>query len=322
MNLTNLKTISCEIHRKTIQNIKDGAGESFADWTFLDINGNIVKGSQLMGLDGCDIRRKLGWADIACTCPEHNQRFLVEDEETGKPLAGAYYEMRGKSGDFVTGYTDNNGYTEKFHVETEEEVEIKVFYKEYSVQELNLKAPGKHKVIHQETAKTTPKSDTTPVKIKVKLPPHKYELHVSGTREIEGYNDFKMVLKKNGVIVEGYTFIVGRDVTSRDTPYVGHALVSKRIPSRKKPGLGAYQSNIQGAGNKAIHPGRNTHRYITEGCIRMNEGDFTKLFDFLEKENSKEIDKWGYFKHVYIKADPVKTRPNPIFKVPAIGDNQ
>lgn len=182
--------------------------------------------------------------------------------------------------------------------------------------------PSGYKLIHQETAKTTHKSDTTPVKIKVKVPPSKYELHVSGDRENEGYNDFKMVLKKNGKEVEGYTFIVGRDVTSRDTPYVGHALISKRIPSRKKPGLGAYQSNIQGAGNKAIHPGRNTHRYITEGCIRMEEDDFTKLFDYLEKENSKEIDKWEYFKYVYIKAEQVKTRPNPKFKVPAIGDNQ
>lgn len=36
----NLKMMSCEIHRKTIQ---EGAGEAFADWTFCDINGNPVK---------------------------------------------------------------------------------------------------------------------------------------------------------------------------------------------------------------------------------------------------------------------------------------
>lgn len=130
MNLTNLKMISCEIHRKTIQNIKEGAGEAFADWTFLDINGNPVKGSQLVGLDGCDIRRKLGWAEIACTCPEYNQRFLLVNENTEEPLADTYYEMISKSAEYVSGRTDKNGYTEKIHVQSEEDIEIRVFLKE------------------------------------------------------------------------------------------------------------------------------------------------------------------------------------------------
>lgn len=124
------KMMSCEIHRKTLQNIKDTAGDKFAEWKFLDINGNFVKGAELMGLDGCDIRRKLGWADIACTCPEHNQRFLLINENTDEPLADTYYEIRSKSAEYVTGRTDKNGYTEKIHVETEEDVEIKVFYEE------------------------------------------------------------------------------------------------------------------------------------------------------------------------------------------------
>jgi hypothetical protein len=184
--------------------------------------------------------------------------------------------------------------------------------------------PEGYKVIHQETAKTTPKSDTTPVKIKVKLPPSKYELHVSGDRESEGYNDFKMVLKKNGKEVEGYTFIVGRDAASGHSSYVGKARISIRQGCRKEmqPAMGLKQSNIERGNNTAIHAGRSSHRHITLGCIRMDEPDLIKLFDYLEKENSKEVDKWFWFKHVYVNAQPINSKPNPKYRVPLTGNAQ
>jgi len=126
----NLRRMGCAIQQKTFERIREGAGANFADWNFAGINGKVVKGSELAGLDGCDIRRKLGWADISCKCPEHNQRFLLLDEDTGEPLNDAYYEIRSETGDFVTGKTDSSGYTDKIHAQHEEEVEIKVFVKE------------------------------------------------------------------------------------------------------------------------------------------------------------------------------------------------
>lgn len=184
--------------------------------------------------------------------------------------------------------------------------------------------PSGYRLVHKEIVKATHKSDLTPVKIKIKVPPSKYELHVSGVREIEGYNDFKMVLKRDGVEVDGYTFIVGRDVASGRTPYTGMAKISQRIASdtRNREALGMKQSNIEGGNGKVIHAGRGTHRHITLGCIRMNESDFTKLFDYLEQINKNEIDQWFWFKNVYINAEPIVSKPDPNFRVPLTGNQQ
>jgi len=86
--------------------------------------------------------------------------------------------------------------------------------------------------------------------------------------------------------------------------------------------MGQHQSNIERGNGAAIHAGRSTHRHITLGCIRMDEADFTKLFDYLEKENSKEVDKWFWFKHVNVNADPIKSRPDPQVRVPQKGNEQ
>lgn len=151
-----------------------------------------------------------------------------------------------------------------------------------------------------------------------------YELKVSGNRETDGYNDFKMVLKKNGNDVAGYSFIVGRDVASGHSSYVGKARISTRMVSRKEMqvSLGTRQSNIEKGAGAAIHTGRDTHRHITYGCIRMDESDFVKLFDFLEKENQGEVDKWLWFKHVTVNAEAITSKPDPKFKVPKIGNQQ
>jgi len=124
-----LNRVNCEIHRNLVQRLKEGPPQMFDEWKFLDINGNFVKGSELMGLDGCDIRRKLGWADLSCTCPEYNQRFLLVDEDTDDPLPDIFYQIKSPSGEIVTGKTDGKGFTEKIHAKHEEEVEITVYAK-------------------------------------------------------------------------------------------------------------------------------------------------------------------------------------------------
>ena len=104
-------------------------GIDFADRNFLDINGNFVKGAELVGLDGCEMRRKLGWSQ-ACNCPEHNQRFLLIDEDTSDPLCNTYYEIKSESTVIIAGKTDDNGYTEKYHAHQKEKIVLKIFAKE------------------------------------------------------------------------------------------------------------------------------------------------------------------------------------------------
>lgn len=169
-----------------------------------------------------------------------------------------------------------------------------------------------------------PIGKTTPPQPAAKKRHDVYEIQVSGKRETEGYNDFRMVLKKNGSDVAGYSFIVGRDVASGHTSYSGTARLSTRQVSRKemRAAMGPRQSNIEGGNGAAIHSGRSSHRHITFGCVRMDESDFNKLFDYLEKENAGDVDKWFWFKHVSIHAEPIATPPNPKFRVPQKGNQQ
>ncbi len=121
---------NCKVFQNTIEKFSQtSSGLDFADRNFLDINGNFVKGSELMGLDGCEMRRKLGWSQ-ACNCPEHNQRFLLVDEDTGDPLANTYYEIKSESSGLISGKTNDKGYTEKYHAHQEEEIKLKVFAEE------------------------------------------------------------------------------------------------------------------------------------------------------------------------------------------------
>jgi hypothetical protein len=121
------KSAGCEL----FQNIMDKFSQTpngidFADRNFLHMDGHFVKGAELMGLDGCEMRRKLGWSQ-ACSCPEYNQRFMLVDEDTEEPITNFYYEIKSESSVLISGKTDDKGYTEKFHAHQEEEIKLKVF---------------------------------------------------------------------------------------------------------------------------------------------------------------------------------------------------
>ncbi|GEM_PF-5081709 len=149
-----------------------------------------------------------------------------------------------------------------------------------------------------------------------------YELYISGSRVNSGYNDFRAVLRRNNANVPGYSFIVGRDTASGHTPYMGRARISERIRSRNVTTFGEYQSNILRGNNCAIHSGRNTHRHITLGCIRMDDSDFRRLFDYLENTLQLSTDRWRWFERVYVDAQPVQTPPDPAKRVPSTGNQQ
>jgi hypothetical protein len=84
--------MACDLHFKLIQDYKNVAGSRFPEWVFLDIDGKEVPGSKpLEAKDGCEIKHILGWSHIACSCPDHNQKFLLKDKNSGEPLKHIYY---------------------------------------------------------------------------------------------------------------------------------------------------------------------------------------------------------------------------------------
>jgi RHS repeat-associated protein len=151
-----------------------------------------------------------------------------------------------------------------------------------------------------------------------------YELYVNGKREKAGFNDFRLALRSNEAEIPGYSFIVGRDVADGHVPYTGRARISQRVPSRsaKRSSFGNYQSNIEQGDGAAIHTGRSTHRHITWGCIRMDDADFNKLFDYIDNSLKMETDKWGWYKNVYINAEPIESVADPKYRVPSKGGQQ
>jgi hypothetical protein len=128
-----MDTAACDLRYQIVQKFKEaGFHIKFNDAAcgLLDSNSKIVPWTELIkAKDGCEIHRMLGW-DHVCTCPEYNQRFLLVNENTEDPLADTYYEIKSKSGDIVTGKTDDEGYTVKIQSHEEEEFEITVFAQE------------------------------------------------------------------------------------------------------------------------------------------------------------------------------------------------
>lgn len=63
---------------------------------------------------------------------EYGQRFLLQDELTGEPLATVCYEIHKKNGSIVHGTTDKNGYTDLITSNEMEEIELRIISKEHS----------------------------------------------------------------------------------------------------------------------------------------------------------------------------------------------
>ena len=123
-----LSTLGCEIKYKVFQKHIQVAGPAFDDWTYLDRNGNEIKGSQLRNAkDGCEIQRILGWEHISCHCLEHNRRFMLRDEKTDEPLPYVYYEIMNEAGMVVKGETDSEGQSQKIHAKNEEKIDINIY---------------------------------------------------------------------------------------------------------------------------------------------------------------------------------------------------
>ena len=62
---------------------------------------------------------------------QYGQRFLLQDELTGEPLAEICYEVH-KNGEVIHGTTDKDGLTELIKGTEEEEVELKIISKEHN----------------------------------------------------------------------------------------------------------------------------------------------------------------------------------------------
>lgn len=63
---------------------------------------------------------------------KYGQRFLLQDELTGEPLAKVCYEVHKKNGEVIHGVTDKDGLTKLVTGETEEEIELRVILKEHT----------------------------------------------------------------------------------------------------------------------------------------------------------------------------------------------
>ena len=158
---------------EVIQNHKKNAGSRFADWVYLDIHGNIVKGEQLMSAkDGCEIHQLLGVSHIICRCPEHNQRFLLKDSKSGEPLPRAYYQIKNATGIIVAGETDSDGLSQKVHAKEEEWIEIVIFSKKRTRKNLlnTIPAANGQIPIKKLKTKTTVKTDINPFIVEVDMP--------------------------------------------------------------------------------------------------------------------------------------------------------
>lgn len=163
-------TMGCDIQWDIIQKFKKLP--AFDDWVFLDKEGNEVKGRQLKDAkDGCEIKKILGWSYPTCHCPEHNQRFVLMDEETGESLPWVYYEIKNEDGVVVGGETDDNGFSEKIHAKKVEKIDIIIYSYRCGDAELEhgLNASNGQKPFKKIEDKTTPKNENNPMEIKIKL---------------------------------------------------------------------------------------------------------------------------------------------------------
>jgi RHS repeat-associated protein len=129
---------------------------------------------------------------------------------------------------------------------------------------------------------------------------------IIGNQRISQYNNsytMTVELKKDGKTITK-TYEVGRDVANGKTPYSGKGRLGepKEVDPAEQYRMGPYILNLEPwYEDEAIHAGRKDHTNITWGCIRMDEADLLELIKLLEDE---PIDKWGWYKDVYVDVLP------------------
>ena len=62
---------------------------------------------------------------------QYGQRFILQDELTGEILSKVCYEVHKKDGAIIHGTTDEDGLTELITSDKEEEIELKIIFKEH-----------------------------------------------------------------------------------------------------------------------------------------------------------------------------------------------
>lgn len=61
---------------------------------------------------------------------QYGEKFILQDELTGEPLAKVCYEVHKNNGEVIHGTTDDAGFTEFITSDKEEEIELRIVLKE------------------------------------------------------------------------------------------------------------------------------------------------------------------------------------------------
>lgn len=64
-----------------------------------------------------------------------DEQFRAIDKSTGTPVSGYAYFIIAESGESISGYTDNNGKTQR--IETEDESSVEVFWGEDALERMS-----------------------------------------------------------------------------------------------------------------------------------------------------------------------------------------